>query len=186
MNAGVDLLHRTLDLLASKDVHCWVFGGWAEELHGLGAARAHRDVDLLCVADDFTRVDLLLREHPQLHEIHAKRFAHKRAFELADVCIELFLVQHDDDGYFTTFWGQRHDWPGDVLSSAAQLPVASIAALRNYRTHWRARFNVSHSAKLSGPSPGDECFGSGSGSKTTRLPSMTRRVGVRAVVVRVA
>ena len=138
MDASIDLLHRTLDLLACKDVHCWVFGGWAEELHGLGAARAHQDVDLLCVADDFTAVDLLLRDHPQLHEIHDKRFAHKRAFELDDVCVELFLVQHDDNGYFTTFWGQRHDWPGDVLSSASQLPVASITALRNYRAHWRA------------------------------------------------
>ena len=138
MNAGIDLLHRTLDLLASKDVQCWVFGGWAEELHGLGPARAHQDIDLLYIADDFTAVDLLLHDHPQLHEIHKKRLAHKRAFQLDDVRVELFLVQHDHKGYFTTFWGQRHDWPGDILSSASQLPTASIAALRDYREHWRA------------------------------------------------
>lgn len=139
MDVGSDLLRRALKLLMDGGVRCWVFGGWAEELQGLRPARAHSDIDLLCVADDFSAVDVLLGDHPLLREIQSKRFAHKRAFELEGTRVELFLVEHDTKGYFTTFWGcVRHDWPPDVLSSASQLPVASVAALTGYRDQFSA------------------------------------------------
>lgn len=67
-----------------------------------------------------------------------ERSAHKRAFVLDGVLVELRLVQRDEAGYFTTFWGQRHDWPRDVLASASQLPVASTAALTGYRAQHSA------------------------------------------------
>lgn len=126
-------LRRVLALLGSGGVRCWVFGGWAEELRALCPARAHNDVDLLYVAEDFTVAERLIGAH-QLEEIKAKRFAHKRAFVLDDVMVELFFVEQDETGLFTNFWGRsRHDWPADVLSSASGLPVASVAALTGYR-----------------------------------------------------
>jgi hypothetical protein len=86
---------RVTSLLDDALVDVWLFGGWAEELQGLVPARAHRDVDLLHPAEDFTRVDALLRAEPALVEIVAKRFAHKRAFLLDGVMVELFLVRSD-------------------------------------------------------------------------------------------
>ena len=104
------------------------------QLQGLRPARAHRDIDLLCVADDFSAVDALLDDHPLFREVPRKRSAHTRAFELEGVLVELFLVERDNNGYRTTFWGRvRHDWPPAVLSSASQLPVASVAALTGHR-----------------------------------------------------
>jgi len=127
------LLHRGLDLLAAGGADCWLFGGWAEELRGHCPARSHRDIDLLCVAPNFAGVERLL-ESQRVDGIEGKRFAHKRAFLLDGVMVELFLVQRDRGGLFTTFWGRyRHEWPADVLSSAAGLPVASAVALKGYR-----------------------------------------------------
>jgi hypothetical protein len=125
------LVERVIGLLASRGVPAWVFGGWAEELLGLAPARSHGDVDLLVAADDWTAVDALLTE---LDEIEAKRFAHKRAFVIDGVMVELFLVRRDEDSLFTTFWGERRDWPVDTLDDDSALPVASAAAVAGYRT----------------------------------------------------
>ncbi len=47
--------------------------------------------------------------------------------------VELFLVEEDENGYFTEFWGSRHSWPDDVVSDRGVLPVASPAAVSGYR-----------------------------------------------------
>ena len=47
--------------------------------------------------------------------------------------VELFLVRRDDDSLFTTFWGERRDWPGDTLDDDGPLRVASAAAVAGYR-----------------------------------------------------
>jgi len=89
-------------------------------------------------AQDFSVVDGLLR-HRTLEEIEGKRFAHKRAFLLDGVLVELFLIERDDRSLFTSFWAKsRHDWPADVLSSTSELPVASAAALTGYRARHSA------------------------------------------------
>ena len=124
------LVERVIRLLASRGVPAWVFGGWAEELLGLAPARAHGDIDLLVAGDDWCAVDVLL---PELDEIEAKRFPHKRAFVLDGVMVELFLVRRDDESRFTTFWGERRDWPADTLDDDGPLPVASAAAVAGYR-----------------------------------------------------
>jgi len=60
-------------------------------------------------AQDFSVVDGLLR-HRTLEEIEGKRFAHKHAFLLDGVLVELFLIERDDRGLFTSFWAKsRHD-----------------------------------------------------------------------------
>ncbi len=104
-----------------------------------GAARAcpprrHQDLDLLSVDQDFAVVEGLIEVH-QLDELKEKRFRHKRAFVLDDVMVELFLVERDRRGLFTSFWGlHRHDWPGDLLAWVAGLPVAGVAAVTEYRS----------------------------------------------------
>jgi hypothetical protein len=132
-NHDVGLVQRVLSLLCDADLSCWVFGGWAEQLRGLRAARPHNDIDLLCVADDRTALDLLVRERG-LTEINGKRLHHKRAFLFEGVMVEIFLVQTDERGFFTSFWGtERYDWPADVFSHPIEPPTASTLALIGYR-----------------------------------------------------
>ncbi len=125
-----------LSMLAGQGIHTWIFGGWAEELHGIVPSRAHADIDLLYSGQDIGRVDRAIRQSA-LHEIVAKRFAHKRAFMVDSVMVELFLVRSDRHGPHTNFWDRwRHDWPSDVFGSVNGAPVASQTALRDYRAQY--------------------------------------------------
>jgi hypothetical protein len=111
----------------------WIFGGWAEESRGVCVSRLHNDVDLLFPAEDFGRLDALIRQHA-LDEIELKRRAHKRAIVLAGVMTDIFLVRYDERGAYTNLWGRtRHDWPNAVFGHLAGRRVASVAALQSYR-----------------------------------------------------
>jgi hypothetical protein len=115
---------RVVDLLASHGLRTWVSGGWGEELRGLRAPRVHAGVDLLYPAPDFARLDVL-----DLEWVDARRFAHKRAFVLDAVLVEVLLVARDAEGWHTGV----HRWPSDVFVSGGRLPVASAEALGSYR-----------------------------------------------------
>ena len=68
--------------------------------------RSHRDIDLLLPAPSFAVLDRLLAASAcTLPEIRAKRFAHKRAFCLEGVAIEVTLVKDADGSPVTRFWG---------------------------------------------------------------------------------
>ena len=129
-------LDEVLAELEANSITTWVFGGWAEELHGLCVSRLHNDVDLLFPAKDFDRLDALILCGTFDH-IELKRSAHKRAVVLTGVMTEIFLVRQDERGAYTSFWGRtRHDWPVDVLDHRGGRRVASAAALQGYRaTH---------------------------------------------------
>jgi hypothetical protein len=119
--------------LAEAGLETCLFGGWAEELRGLRPAGTHHDVDLLYPAGSFAAAHRFLAG---LTEIQGKRFPHKRAYLQNGIMIELFLVQGSpQSGYLTIFWGTVvHRWPADVLGGTVDgLPVASAAALRQYR-----------------------------------------------------
>lgn len=141
-----DFVERAIGLLADAGIDAWLFGGWAEELRGLAPPREHQDIDLLCPAPDFQTVDAFL-DSERVKEILLKRLPHKRAFELEGVLVELVLVQQDDDGYYTSFWGAvRYDWPTDVFEAApvpdgqsAGLRVASSTALIDFRKNYAER-----------------------------------------------
>jgi Aminoglycoside-2''-adenylyltransferase len=133
MRDGLTLIRLVLDLLEDAGCSCFLFGGWAEEIRGLSEPRAHKDIDLLYPAQDFELVDQLLGTRI-VEEIDAKRFPHKRAFEVYGIMVELFLVREDDRGHFTDFWGEtRFDWPSDLAGKKHGLPVVSPAALTAYR-----------------------------------------------------
>jgi hypothetical protein len=126
------LVMRAADLLAEGGLRVWLFGGWAEELHGLHPPGAHDDVDLLYPAPDFRRLDGFLTA-AAIDEWTGKRRAYERAFELDGVPIELFLVERDAGGWFTDFDAGRHRWPANVFARGAWPPVASADALEGYR-----------------------------------------------------
>jgi aminoglycoside-2''-adenylyltransferase len=128
----VAFVARAVTLLASNGIDTWVFGGWGEELRGLIKPRAHVDLDLLYPAEDWEEVDALY-----LDWVLAKKRPWKRAFRLDGVAVELFLVQHDERGWYTQLERRRHEWPPNVFTSTAQIPVASTAALATYRHSYR-------------------------------------------------
>lgn len=125
---------RVTALLAEAGINTWIFGGWAEELRGLVPPRDHADLDLLCPADDFSTVDAFLATE-RVSEILLKRFPHKRAFEFEGIRVELFLVQKDETGHYTNFWGSiRYDWPADIFDSPVNgINVASSTSLIDFR-----------------------------------------------------
>ena len=89
----LDFVVRAVDLLWSRGIRTWVFGGWGEELRGLAPPREHADLDLLYPARDWDRVDEL-----RLDWVDAKRLPWKRAFVLEGTVVELFLVERDERG----------------------------------------------------------------------------------------
>ncbi|MFL5954115.1 MAG: hypothetical protein ACJ76I_08420 [Gaiellaceae bacterium] len=125
-------VERAVSLLASKGVDAWVFGGWGEELRGLIKPREHADVDLLHPAEDWSVVDGL-----DFDWLEGKRFPWKRAFRLEGIQVELFLVQHDSEGWYTQLQRRRHQWPADVFSGTGRVPLASMTALAGYRHSYR-------------------------------------------------
>jgi aminoglycoside-2''-adenylyltransferase len=133
-------VRRVLSVVDENGCDAWVFGGWAEELLGVSAAREHGDVDLLHPAQSFASVDAFLRRDHRVAEIAAKRFPHKRAFDLDGVMVELILVRRDNASRYTNVWGtSRHDWPDDVLDvRVSGMRVASPAAVDGFRAAWNA------------------------------------------------
>jgi hypothetical protein len=125
-------VERAVAFLQAKGVNAWVFGGWGEQLRGLIKPRDHVDLDLLFPGPDWRDVDCL-----DLAFIPGKRFPWKRAFVLDGIVVELFLVQRDEQGWYTQLKRRRHDWPGDVFEEPGRLPVASTAALASYRHSYR-------------------------------------------------
>ena len=125
-------VERAQTLLRSKGVETWVFGGWGEELRGLIRPRDHADLDLLYPAESWEELDAL-----DLDWIEGKRFPWKRAFAQEAVMVELFLVQHDEQGWYTRLERRVHRWPDNLLASNGHLRVASTAALASVRHSYR-------------------------------------------------
>jgi Aminoglycoside-2''-adenylyltransferase len=125
-------VERAVDLLEAHEIETWIFGGWGEELRGLIKPREHVDLDLLYPAADWRAVDEL-----QLDWIEGKRFPWKRAVVLEATTVELFLVEHDAQGWYTELKRRRHSWPENVLASNGELRIASTAALASFRHSYR-------------------------------------------------
>ena len=125
-------VERAQTTLRRNGVETWVFGGWGEELRGLIRPREHVDLDLLYPAESWAEVDAL-----DLEWLASKRYEWKRAFILEGIMVELFLVRHDEQGWYTELARRTHRWPDNVLNSNGHLRVASTAALASYRHSYR-------------------------------------------------
>lgn len=125
-------IQRAVGLLDAHGINTWIFGGWGEELRGLIRPREHVDLDLLHPAEDWNAVDAL-----SFDWLEGKRHPWKRAFVLEGTTVELFLVRHDERGWYTELARRQHRWPENVLASNGQLRVASTAALASYRHSYR-------------------------------------------------
>lgn len=131
----ISLVRAVVTVLVEAGLPPLVFGGWAEELHGLRQPRSHSDVDLLLVQPSPSRLQTFLAN---ADEIEAKRFSHKRAFLFRGVLVELFLVRRSAHGHVTDFWdGVEWQWPSLSPVRLRGLPVAPREALVAYRTAYR-------------------------------------------------
>ena len=125
------LVRRTLAGLTDAGFNAAVFGGWAEELHGLAEPRAHSDIDLIVVDPSLRLLDEYIRDRG---EVADKRHSHKRAFVSDGVLVELFILRTGHDGLLTTFWDTyEYAWPPVDPVEINGLRVASREALAAYR-----------------------------------------------------
>ena len=136
-----DLVVSVLMRLEQNGISCVLFGGWAEEALRLAAPRAHRDIDLLLPAKSFSVLDALLRvQSVEFAEIRLKRFAHKRAFLVDGVMVEVILVQETGQNAVTRFWGDTpFAWKlplvENCIFNGQRLQVATPDNLEHFRTH---------------------------------------------------
>jgi hypothetical protein len=127
----IQLLRETVTTLSQSGFQVAVFGGWAEELHGLSAPREHHDIDLIVIDADLIVLDTLVEARG---EVVTKHQTHKRAFTTSGVLVELFLVSTVDGQPLTDFWGSfAYRWPSLGPVHLVGLPVASLEALAAYR-----------------------------------------------------
>jgi hypothetical protein len=130
-----DFVARTIGNLSNHGINCALFGGWAEEALGLCSARPHGDIDFLLQASSFEHLDnLLAASLDEIEEIPLKRFAHKRAFLLDGVAVEVILVEQANDAASTWFWGDVcFDW---------LMPLANLGVLHGYPMTITSRENL--------------------------------------------
>jgi len=129
--------------LGERGAPCALFGGWAEEALGITPPRPHADLDLLLPAASFESLDRLLAAAPDLAEIALKRFAHKRAFLIDGLMVEVVLVREENGTAFTWFWGDvRFEWLAPLTEACRlgghPLSATSRENLRRYRALHRA------------------------------------------------
>ena len=112
MKNNLEFLRYIFSRLQQSGIGCIVFGGWAKELSGTITPRPHKDVDLLYISNDFEKVDAFVKNSPDVKEISAKHFPHKRAFLCKGVMLELLLVIQKDKKFVTNFWDEYElEWP---------------------------------------------------------------------------
>jgi hypothetical protein len=135
MSSTKTQLKEVVDQLVGAGFNVAVFGGWAEELLGLSAPRAHEDIDLLIVNPNLGDLDAFVSSKA---EVLAKRLSHKRAYITFGVLVELFLVMHDDGLWTTEFWDMtKHRWPEMAWEQRSGLPVAPATVLASYRSSYQ-------------------------------------------------
>jgi hypothetical protein len=128
-------LREVVDQLVGAGFDVAVFGGWAEELLGLSAPRAHQDIDLLVVDPDPAHLDSFISGRV---EVVAKRLSHKRAYIAFGVLVELFIARCNDGLWTTEFWDRtEHRWPELTWEHRSGLPVVPATALASYRSSHR-------------------------------------------------
>ena len=131
MSNDIRLLRETVTTLSEAGFQIAVFGGWAEELHGLATPREHHDIDLIVIDAEIVALDAFVRARD---EVVAKRQTHKRAFIAEGVLVELFLVSTLNGESFTEFWASFvYQWPSLGPVHEHGLPLTSIEALAAYR-----------------------------------------------------
>ena len=140
MPNDLDFVALVVERLAGGGARPLVFGGWAEELTGLIAPRQHADIDLLLPAASLPDVHWIAGAT----EIRAKRFAHKRAFVMDCVTIEVTLVQNHPQAPVTYFWGDvPYYWLKPL--SEPELPLAARGFVAVSRENL-IRYRSSHEA----------------------------------------
>lgn len=124
--------------LESKGLEIIVFGGWSAELQKLEKTRPHSDIALLILDKNFNSLVQLINSNNW--EI-VKSYAHKKAFLIDCIMVEVFLVKMDDSKFTTEFIGEERSvifhWPDQLFAETAtrdgNLKVATKDAMAKYR-----------------------------------------------------
>lgn len=125
--------------LKNVGVDVWLFGGWAQELHNLIPPRAHKDIDFIYSAKNFSALEEWAKTQANIIEVTKKRFFHKRAYEWGGVLIEFTLV----DNYSTKFFdAYSFQWPKDTFNvgltpKGEEVQIVSIDAILKYSNHYK-------------------------------------------------
>ena len=143
MISNFKFLLRTFELLNSNGIQPILIGGWAAELGGIIKPRAHKDIDLIFLSENFDLVDKLLLNNHELIEISQKHKYHKRAFIFKEVMVEIFLVQKDEAGLYTNFYGtNKYYWKNLETKYINSLKVANPEFLTDFRQSYIDRHHV--------------------------------------------
>ncbi len=135
MAEGLTEVRAIVARLRGKGVRLQVMGGWGEELAGLAPPRSHKDLDLLCCAEDVAALDSLL-EDDDIEEFAVKRTSCSRAFDVGDLFVDCYLAEHDGAGWFTDFWGYERRWPADTFADTGEFPIAGRESLEGIKRVW--------------------------------------------------
>lgn len=129
-------LSAIIEKLLSYGLDVCIFGGWAEELRGIRKPSSHSDIDILIRANNFCKLENVLKKYRKITEISKKRFSHKRAYSWNGMRVEFFLVKPSAKLLTSVFDGRLIiTWPTDTFADSPifGLPVASEASLKMYR-----------------------------------------------------
>jgi hypothetical protein len=98
-------------VLTARGVDCWVFGGWAVDLHLGETSREHADIDLAVWEADRGAIDAVLRAGGWRHAPEADEDGYT-AYGRHDVRLELAFLARDADGtVYTPLEDGRGSWP---------------------------------------------------------------------------
>ena len=136
MTDGLTQIRAIVSRLRNRGVQVQVMGGWGEELVGLTPPRPHKDLDLLCAADDLPALESLIEEDDKIEDVPVKRTACSRAFEIDGLFVDCYLARRDSIGWFTNFWGYEHRWPTDTFTDRGEFPVATRESLAGIKAVW--------------------------------------------------
>lgn len=142
MTYNLEFVYVIISRLNRAGINTVLFGGWAKELNKQILPCTHNDIDLLCLDNDFKKLDSFIISNNDIVEIKLKHFSHKRAFLYCGIMIELLLVKSDGTEYVTPFWDEyffkwssvlKHDVS---LPQLGKIPVADFSMIQFYQNNY--------------------------------------------------
>jgi hypothetical protein len=135
-DAQLAALASIQELLGTRGIEYWLFGGWAVDFHAGRVTRAHDDLDLVVWSEDHERVAALLATDGWSHAPEEGEDGYT-GYARGDVRLELAFLARDANGVTSTPLREgRGTWPeGSFGDDVAELRgvrarVISLDALK--------------------------------------------------------
>lgn len=131
------------ELLGSRRIEYWLFGGWAVDFHAGKVSRPHDDLDLAVWSKDYERIGALLAGEGWSHAPEEVEDGYA-GYERGDVRLELAFLARDANGViYTPLTEGRGMWPegsfGDGVADlrGVRARVISLEALETDKSEAR-------------------------------------------------